>query len=65
MNPANSDRLFTVDEAAAYLRFARQTLYNMVNRDEIPFLKAGRNLRFRKSDLDKWLVSHRSPEPAA
>lgn len=65
MNPRDNDRLLTVPEAAEYLRLARQTLYNMVNRGEIPYLKAGRSLRFRKSDLDRWLsTGKRSPDPA-
>ncbi len=60
MNPASAevrgDPLFKIQEAAQYLRVARQTLYNLVNRKEIPFLKAGGSLRFRKSELDKWLL---------
>ena len=51
----NPDQLMTLEEAAAYLKLAHSTIYNMVNRDEIPFLKAGRQLRFRKSALDNWL----------
>ena len=60
MNPASAevrgDPLFKIQEAAQYLRVARQTLYNLVNRKEIPFLKAGGSLRFRKSELDEWLL---------
>ncbi len=57
MNPeVRSDPLFKIQEAAQYLRVARQTLYNLVNRKEIPFLKAGGSLRFRKSELDEWLL---------
>lgn len=58
---SDADRLFTLPEAATYLRLARQTLYNLVNRSEIPFLKAGRSLRFRKSDLDDWMVENANP----
>jgi len=53
--PVADDVIYTADEAAAYLRLNRQTLYNMVSRKAIPFLKAGRALRFRKSELDAWL----------
>ena len=59
------DVLFTLGETAEYLKLARQTLYNMVSRREIPFLKAGRQLRFRKSDLDSWLQESAKPQPAA
>jgi excisionase family DNA binding protein len=57
MSDGTTDRIFTPVEAADYLRLARQTLYNMVSQGEIPFLKAGRALRFRKSELDAWLES--------
>lgn len=53
----SADSLLTLPEAADYLRLAKQTIYNLVNRGEIPYLKAGRQLRFRKSDLDAWLES--------
>lgn len=56
--------IFTATEAAGYLRLARQTLYNLVNRREIPFLKAGRSLRFRKADLDRWLAENASAKSA-
>jgi len=68
MNSKDADHhdvLLTLVEAADYLKLARQTLYNMVNRREIPFLKAGRQLRFRKSDLDGWLQESAAPEPEA
>ena len=48
--------LLTPPEAASYLRKPLGTLYNLVNRKEIPFLKAGGSLRFRKSELDEWLL---------
>lgn len=52
---AVEDRLLTVQEAADYLRFAVQTVYNKVNRGEIPCVKIGRTLRFRRADLDSLL----------
>lgn len=48
--------LLTLPEAAAYLRLARQTVYNLVSRRQIPFLRAGRQLRFRRTELDRWLA---------
>lgn len=50
------NNLLTPPEAASYLRKPLGTLYNLVNRKEIPFLKAGGSLRFRKSELDEWLL---------
>ena len=50
-----NDELLTLEEAMKYLKLARSTIYNMVGQGEIPFLKAGGRLRFRKSALDTWM----------
>ncbi len=63
--PPETD-LLTPTEAASYLRKPIGTLYNLVNRKEIPFLKAGGSLRFRRSELDAWLLDgagRSTPEP--
>lgn len=57
------DQLLTIHEACAYLKLARQTIYNMVNRGDIPYLKAGKALRFRKSALDAWLEQSAAGDP--
>jgi excisionase family DNA binding protein len=53
---ASEDRLLTVREAGQYLGFAEGTLYNKASRDEIPHVRLGRSLRFRKSELDRWII---------
>lgn len=60
-----SDELLTAVEAAAYLKVALQTVYDWVYDDKIPVERAGRSLRFRKSDLDAWLKRSAEPRPAA
>ena len=47
--------------AAEYLGFQPQTLaiWRTTGRYGLPFLKLGRLVRYRKSDLDKWLASRR------
>jgi excisionase family DNA binding protein len=57
--PADDETPLTIDEAATYLKAAKQTLYHLTSRREIPHLKRGRKLYFLKADLDKWLKSHR------
>lgn len=48
--------LFTVDELSKYLHIHLNTVYRKVRKNEIPFTrKKGVGLRFRKSDIDKWL----------
>jgi len=59
---ATDDRLLTAPEVAEYLGVKLGTVYNKVSRREIPFEKAGRMLRFRRSTIDEWIQSH--PVPA-
>ena len=47
--------LLTIDEAAEFTRLAKQTLYDYTHRRKVPFLKAGKRLLFRKTELDAWL----------
>ena len=51
------DRWFTVDELREYLpeHPARQTVYGWTSHAIIPFHKKGKSLRFKKSEIDKWL----------
>lgn len=48
-------RLMNVKELAKYLGLVEQTVYRMVSRGEIPVVKLGRIIRFRKSTINKWL----------
>jgi len=51
--------LLTRDEAARYLGLKPQTLavWASTGRYELPFIRAGRYVRYRKQDLDRWLDS--------
>ena len=53
--------LLTVDEAAAFLKIKRTTLYTWAYRQQIPSQKVGRALRFRQSELEEWLNSQSRP----
>jgi excisionase family DNA binding protein len=55
------DELLTPPEAAAYLKVAVQTIYDWVYDGKIPVERAGRSLRFRRSDLDTWLKRGQEP----
>lgn len=54
--PEASKELFNIAEAGTYLNLAKQTLYGFTSKNLIPFIKRGKKLYFRKSDLDKWLL---------
>lgn len=51
----NDDILMTIQEVAKYLKISVHTVYKMVEQDRMPATKLGRQLRFRKSDVYKWL----------
>ncbi|MFN8284549.1 MAG: helix-turn-helix domain-containing protein [Chitinophagales bacterium] len=48
--------ILTLTEACEYLNLAKQTLYGFTSKNEIPFIKRGKKLYFKKSDLEKWLM---------
>ncbi|MFN9116267.1 MAG: helix-turn-helix domain-containing protein [Bacteroidota bacterium] len=52
-----ANRFLDVQEAAAYLKLARQTIYGLTSKRNIPFFKKGKKLYFRESDLKDWLLS--------
>jgi len=47
--------ILNTEEAASFLGIKKTTLYDWVNQKKIPHMKVGRLLKFRKSDLEKWL----------
>lgn len=50
---------FNIKEASVYLDLAPQTLYGFTSNRTIPFIKKGKKLYFKKSDLDEWLSEGR------
>jgi len=51
--------IMDVDEAAAYLKMAKQTVYSMVSRRLLPYFKRGKRVFFRKEELLSWLEKGR------
>jgi excisionase family DNA binding protein len=51
--------IMNVDEAAAYLKMAKQTVYSMVSRRLLPYFKRGKRVFFRKEELLSWLEKGR------
>jgi excisionase family DNA binding protein len=56
MNKTAKEELLTAKEASAYLKVVPRTLYRHIRKHQIPALQLGREWRFIKSDLDKWLM---------
>ena len=50
--------VFTVKEAAQYLRIAISTVYKMVRAGTLTHTQVGKCLRFRREDLDTYLAEN-------
>lgn len=50
-----SDQILNITEAALFLKTAKQTIYGYTSKRLIPFIKKGKKILFRKSDLEIWL----------
>lgn len=52
-----TERLLNTEEASQYLGVTRDTLavWRTTRRYELPYIKVGRLVKYRLSDLDNWL----------
>lgn len=63
MPNANHDQVMTLEELAVYLKIPKSTLYKLVQEGRIPGQKLGKQWRFGKSAIDRWLDSeHKNSE---
>ena len=53
------DQLFSIDEAAEFLKLSKPTLYSKVSRNELPYMKRGRRLYFSRTELTEYLKEGR------
>lgn len=54
-NPLHDHEILTLEEVAHYLRLKPQTIYKWAQEKRIPAVKLGKEWRFRRSILDRWL----------
>jgi nitrogen PTS system EIIA component len=47
--------ILTLEEVASYLRLTPQTIYKWAQERRIPAAKLGKEWRFRKTIIDRWL----------
>jgi excisionase family DNA binding protein len=52
---ADGHEILTLEEVAQYLRLKPQTIYKWAQEGRIPAAKLGKEWRFRRSVLDRWL----------
>lgn len=60
---SNVEKLMTVDEVADFLGLKVRTIYDKVQRRQIPHVRIGRTVRFRRSAIEAMVTEH--PERAA
>jgi excisionase family DNA binding protein len=57
---ADTPSLLNVEQAAAYLSLSPSTVYKLSSRGELPHVKLGGRLRFRRGDLDAYIERHKA-----
>ncbi len=50
--------LLTVEDAAQLLRLKKQTVYALVMKRQLPFVKIGGSLRFSREQLRDYITDH-------
>jgi len=53
--PVPDHEILTLEEVAHYLRLKPQTIYKWAQEKRIPAAKLGKEWRFRRSVVDRWL----------
>ena len=48
-----------VKEVSEYLAFKASTVYSLVEEKKIPHYRIGRQIRFKKSEIDEWMEKQR------
>ena len=57
VNDSVRDEVLDVHGVAQLLRIGRNTIYELVGRDEIPHRRLGKQIRFHRAAIVRWLDS--------
>ena len=55
----NDDHFLTTEEVIDYLQVNLRTVYRLIQKQQIPAVRVGRQWRFWKRDIDAWLERNR------
>jgi excisionase family DNA binding protein len=55
----NMDKWLTLEQIAEYLQMSTSSIYKMAQAGKIPAYKVGRQWRFRKKEIDRWVKNQR------
>lgn len=56
------NEIMTLEEVAAYLKLKPQTIYTWAQEKKIPAAKLGKEWRFKRSVIDRWINQHFDPK---
>lgn len=63
--PSKNNDLMSMEELATYLGGVSQDwIYQRTAKNEIPFVKVGRLIKFRREEIDRWLAARSVPAVA-
>lgn len=65
LNLPTDEVFLTTEEVLEYLQVNLRTVYRLIKAGKIPAVRVGRQWRFRKRDIDAWLDSQKTQQPAA
>jgi len=54
-NNTAMDKWLTLEQIAEYLQMSTSSIYKMAQAGKIPAYKVGRQWRFKKEEIDKWV----------
>jgi len=60
MSSQSADEVMTLEELATYLKIPKSTLYKLVQEGRVPGQKLGKQWRFGKQAIDRWLDTDQS-----
>ncbi|EMD9274727.1 helix-turn-helix domain-containing protein [Cronobacter malonaticus] len=55
-----SEQIMTVKDVASYLKLNERTVYRMAKSAKIPAFKVGTSWRFKREDIEKWIVEQKN-----
>ncbi len=58
-----AEKFLTVDEIAEYLSLSRATIYQWASEKRIPHYRMGRAIRFKRAEIESWLLEKCKQEP--
>jgi len=56
----NMEKWLTLEQIAEYLQMSTSSIYKMAQAGKIPAYKVGRQWRFKKEEIDKWITNKKS-----